>query len=397
MIIAEDGLKRGKELLTQHDYDAAIIELTQAIQSNPIFAPLYLNRGLAYEAKAEIKKAVADFKTVLFMSQDSDLRWVAEQQLKNLSQEATAAAAEPLSLDELAPAEATSSPLLAGESALAPVRPIEIEAVEEGEREAPAPALNSLELPSPPPPKPLTFIETHLNCGHAYLQQSEYDQAIAEYTQVIQQRSDLAEAYYCRAMAYLGRDALKAIADLTQVVALRPGYADAYLHRGRSYELLRELGLAIADYKTLLALNDGPKLTQVAQALVNLLESATSEPEVLEADLPPEEVFHLTEPPSWLTELSEDRTLFEGPLLAVQTEDQVGPPSADVAPSLSSELAPQEQEIVPQKPVAAATLSPAKALEPGFFEMTPWRWISSGILVMEIGILIYLLSALLPR
>lgn len=393
MTIAEDGLKRGKELLTQHEYDAAILELTQAIQSNPVFAPLYLNRGLAYEAKAEIKKAIADFKTVLFMSQDSDLRWVAEQQLKNLPQ-ATPSAPETLSLGKLASDEATNSPLLAGESTLAPVLPVE--AVEEEKSETPSPEISPLETP-PPSSSPLTFVETHLNCGHAYLQQSAYDQAIAEYTQVIQQRSDLAEAYYCRAMAYLGRDALKAIADLTQVVALRPSYADAYLHRGRAYELLRELGLAIADYKTLLSLNDGPKLTQVAQASINLLESAISEPEALEADLPLEEVFHLTEPPSWLTATAENLTSFEGPLLTVQTEAQVGPPSADAAPSPSPELAAEEQESAPQKPVVAATLLPTKAPEPGFFEMTPWRWISSGILVMELGILFYLFSALLSR
>ena len=56
-------------------------------------------------------------------------------------------------------------------------------------------------------------------------------------------------AYYLRAIAHSGLAHYdEALADLNQMIELQPDFTQSYLWRGRVYEEIGEIGLAIADY-----------------------------------------------------------------------------------------------------------------------------------------------------
>jgi TolA-binding protein len=74
---------------------------------------------------------------------------------------------------------------------------------------------------------------TYYEQGNAYMDEGEFDKAIANYTQAIRLKSDYVEAYYVRGLAYYSNGAYdSAIADLTQVNRSNPDFAEAYYVRG---------------------------------------------------------------------------------------------------------------------------------------------------------------------
>jgi tetratricopeptide (TPR) repeat protein len=77
----------------------------------------------------------------------------------------------------------------------------------------------------------------YFNRGNEYLNKERYDQAIADFTQVIRIDPNYADAYNQRGSAYINKgDADRAIADFNQVIRLEPNNALAYLWRGVSYQ-----------------------------------------------------------------------------------------------------------------------------------------------------------------
>ena len=78
---------------------------------------------------------------------------------------------------------------------------------------------------------------TYFRRGVAYVQKSDYDNAIKEFTKAIILKSDYTDAYYFRGTAYHSRgakgDADRAISDLTKVIKLDPNHAIAYPLRGQ--------------------------------------------------------------------------------------------------------------------------------------------------------------------
>lgn len=78
---------RGSAYLQKQDYDQAITDFDQALKVNAGFAPAYLNRGIAYlrrDTDGAVEDAIADFRRVLKISQDPELRAEAEQRLQEL-------------------------------------------------------------------------------------------------------------------------------------------------------------------------------------------------------------------------------------------------------------------------------------------------------------------------
>jgi tetratricopeptide (TPR) repeat protein len=82
-----------------------------------------------------------------------------------------------------------------------------------------------------------------------YYQDQEYDSAIDEYTQVIESKINLVEAYSCRGNVYtaLG-DFDHAIDDHTEGIRLNPQFYGEYVNRGYSYLQIGELDKALADF-----------------------------------------------------------------------------------------------------------------------------------------------------
>jgi tetratricopeptide (TPR) repeat protein len=105
--------------------------------------------------------------------------------------------------------------------------------------------------------------EYYFSRGRAFLQLGKHNEAIADYTKVIQLKDPTAAAnlplvYHNRGLCYglLGRNAL-AIADLTMAIKLRPDYASAYKVRGIVYRKMGNLKSANADLQAAEELQPG--------------------------------------------------------------------------------------------------------------------------------------------
>ena len=78
--------------------------------------------------------------------------------------------------------------------------------------------------------------DAYLKRGYAYLQINKFAKAIADYSQAVELKPYSAETYQIRGAAY-GNNRLyaRAIADANKAIELRPTYVDAYLLRGNVY------------------------------------------------------------------------------------------------------------------------------------------------------------------
>ena len=97
--------------------------------------------------------------------------------------------------------------------------------------------------------------EYYFSRGRAYLQLGRHNEAIADYTKVIQLQGsstsgarNLSLVYHNRGLSYglISKYSL-AIADLTQAIKLRPDYASAYKVRGLVYKKMGNVRAANAD------------------------------------------------------------------------------------------------------------------------------------------------------
>jgi tetratricopeptide (TPR) repeat protein len=94
------------------------------------------------------------------------------------------------------------------------------------------------------------------NLGIIALNQKYYDYAINNFSQAIDLKPNLTNAYINRGIAYLKTGVPeKAVQDLTQAVALNPADPEIYYNRALVYENLGEIEKALADYSRALAIN----------------------------------------------------------------------------------------------------------------------------------------------
>lgn len=94
------------------------------------------------------------------------------------------------------------------------------------------------------------------NRGNQFLEQGDYDKAIADFTEVIRLNPQSDSAYLNRGNAYSdNNDYDKAIADYTEAIRLNPQYADAYYSRGDAYSDKKDYNKARADYTNAMRLD----------------------------------------------------------------------------------------------------------------------------------------------
>ena len=99
-------------------------------------------------------------------------------------------------------------------------------------------------------------IEQYFNRGIQKKDSEDYYDAIEDFNEVLNIKSDYATAYYWRGNSkYFLKDNYGAIADFTKAIELNPDYADAYNHRGISRTILGDDNGAIADYTKAIELN----------------------------------------------------------------------------------------------------------------------------------------------
>ncbi|MEZ4735336.1 MAG: tetratricopeptide repeat protein [Caldilineaceae bacterium] len=81
----EQALQDFKAGLAAEDYiDGSLRDYNRLIELDPAYAPAYFWRGRAYLQASDQEKAIKDFQRVLELTDDSDLRGKAEEQLQNL-------------------------------------------------------------------------------------------------------------------------------------------------------------------------------------------------------------------------------------------------------------------------------------------------------------------------
>jgi lipoprotein NlpI len=88
------------------------------------------------------------------------------------------------------------------------------------------------------------------------MQESDYDGAIADYTQALQINPKIAAAYYHRGLAQQAKNDLdSAVGDYGRAIQLDPTIALAYYNRGLLEEQRDHLDLAVSDYNQALELD----------------------------------------------------------------------------------------------------------------------------------------------
>lgn len=105
------------------------------------------------------------------------------------------------------------------------------------------------------PPQP-RYAYAHNNQGVKYVQEGQFERAIAHYDRAIQIRPRFAKAYFNRALAHRSLGAHEnAIADYTKAIKLKANYAEAYNNRGVTHHKSGKYDAAVADYSKAIRLN----------------------------------------------------------------------------------------------------------------------------------------------
>lgn len=98
--------------------------------------------------------------------------------------------------------------------------------------------------------------DLYFHRGLFYYDLERYEQAIADFGQVLVLSPQDADTYFCRGLPYFDLKQYEpAIADFDQAIALNPQHIDAYFHRGLSCFFLEQYEQAIADFDQALTLN----------------------------------------------------------------------------------------------------------------------------------------------
>ena len=96
----------------------------------------------------------------------------------------------------------------------------------------------------------------YFNRGQEYLQNKDYDRAIAEFNQALRLDPNYPLSYSSRGTAYtLKGEYDRAIVDITQAIRLLPNNADVYAMRGMLYNLKKDNERAIADFEAALRID----------------------------------------------------------------------------------------------------------------------------------------------
>jgi tetratricopeptide (TPR) repeat protein len=112
--------------------------------------------------------------------------------------------------------------------------------------------------------------EEYSKRGDKYFSESNFDGAIADFTEVIKLEQDNPFAYYKRGMSYTSKKEFDpAITDFTEAIRLEPNkFGEFYFDRGGAYVFKEEKALAIADIE--MAVKIDPENNGYREALKEL-------------------------------------------------------------------------------------------------------------------------------
>ena len=200
------------------------------IKKNPKLPEAWFARGSAYYLLGNYAKAESDIEQALRLRPDYQ------------------EAADVLAKTKLRLEEAKNSPPpqpAAAKPALPAPQPMQTAAITPPALVAP---------PKPPAPVravvPSATAQEHEERGRAFTQSRKYAEALAELTQAIQLKPNLATAYNARGFVYLlERDYAHAVTDFDNAIRLNPAYANAYQNRSVARKAMGDAAGAAADLK----------------------------------------------------------------------------------------------------------------------------------------------------
>ena len=112
-------------------------------------------------------------------------------------------------------------------------------------------------------------IDAMLETGKHLLKNEAYQEAVEQFTSVIEAAPSFAEGYNQRAIAYfMLEEWSKAVRDCKQTISLNPNHFGAFAGMGHVYVRLGKIDEAIEAYKQALVIN--PSLISIAEAILRL-------------------------------------------------------------------------------------------------------------------------------
>ncbi|HEX8565532.1 MAG TPA: tetratricopeptide repeat protein [Pyrinomonadaceae bacterium] len=194
----EQHFSRGKALLDDKSYDAAINEYTEAIGINPRSSDSFANRGEAFRKKQELTRALQDYNEAIRLNKQNLFALVNRADVYCQSNDFDRAFAD------------------------------------FGEVQKQKPDYDFL----------------YEKRGSCYETRGMYDEAVADYSKALALDPDETWTYFKRGLVYFLTDKdEKAVADYTEVLRRTPNDYAAYANRGAAYQRLGKKNLAAADFQ----------------------------------------------------------------------------------------------------------------------------------------------------
>ena len=255
-------VNRGIAWDNKGELDKAIADYNQALAINPKFALAYNNRGLAWYKKGEYDKAIADFNEVQrFLDPSDAANLAATNNSRGLAWYGKGEYDKAIADFEQALAINPKFALAYNNRGLARYRKAEYDKAIADFNEV----QRFLD-----PNDAANIAAMHNNRGNAWREKGEIDKAMADYNQALAIKPKFAPAYSNRGVAWRQKGEYdKAVADFNQAVTLAPNDADAYYNRGNAWEKMGKYDKAVADYNQARTLN--PNDADYCNALAWLL------------------------------------------------------------------------------------------------------------------------------
>jgi WD40 repeat protein/serine/threonine protein kinase len=229
----DENIKRGKQLIEQKDYQAAIHIFDMVLQLSPNDAEVYYWRGRTYFKLKEYTKAIEDFNNALQWNPNyaEAYCWRGDAHCElGEYQEALQDANTALQFNfKLAEAYAVRSGAHFGL----------------GGNETAMKDINTALQYKP------DYAEAYLLRGAINCKLEKYQAGVKDFSSALLHNPDCAEAYYVRALAYASLEEINAVInDINLAIKLNPDFAEAYDLRGNVNCVQGNYAAAIRDFNS---------------------------------------------------------------------------------------------------------------------------------------------------
>ncbi|MFH1189116.1 MAG: tetratricopeptide repeat protein [Candidatus Omnitrophota bacterium] len=222
---------RGVAYEERGDIDRAIADYDRAIELSPNYADAYNNRGNAYGEKGDFGRAIDEYNKAIKIDADSADAYNNRGNIYSRKGNYEQAIADYNKAIEIKPdhAEAFNDRGVAFDK--------------KGRFDLAATDLDRAILINP------EYADAYNNRGNIFRKRGFPDRAIADYNRAIKIDPKYADAYCNRGNAYAAKEDFdRAITDNGIAIEMDPGYAKAYNGRGAAYAEKRDFTRAIVDY-----------------------------------------------------------------------------------------------------------------------------------------------------